>query len=147
VKVVIALGSDHGGYNLKKEIIKYLSENKYEIKDFGCCDNQPVDYPQYAFNVADAIVSGECEKGILICGTGIGMSIAANKIRGIRAAVCTDTYMAKMSREHNDANILALGERVIGKGLALDIVAVWLKSEFLGGIHKSRVDQIMMKEI
>jgi ribose 5-phosphate isomerase B len=144
---MIALGSDHGGYDLKKEIIKYLTENKYEIKDFGCFDNQPVDYPQYAFNVADAIVRGECEKGILICGTGIGMSIAANKIHGIRAAVCTDTYMARMSREHNDANILALGERVIGKGLALDIVAVWLKSEFLGGMHKNRVTQITMKEL
>ncbi|HHW30894.1 MAG TPA: ribose 5-phosphate isomerase B [Clostridiaceae bacterium] len=140
---MIAIGSDHAGYRLKTEIIKYLKENNYEVKDFGtnddCCS---VDYPDFGEMVAKAVSSGECEKGIIICGTGIGISITANKVPGIRAALCTDTYMAKMSREHNDANILALGERVIGVGVALDIVEAWLKTEFQGGRHQRRIDKM-----
>ena len=127
---MIAIGSDHGGFNLKESVIEYLKNNNYEIKDFGTCDCCSVDYPDYGRIVAEAVVNKECEKGIVICGTGIGISISANKVSGIRAALCTDTYMARMSREHNDANVLAMGARVIGEGLALDIVETWLKTEF-----------------
>lgn len=140
---MIAIGSDHAGFDLKEEIIAFLKEMNYNVKDFGTCNaSGSVDYPDFGQAVAEAIVSGECEKGIVVCGTGLGISMAANKIPGIRAAVCTDTYMAKMSREHNDANILALGARVVGPGLALEIVDAWLKSEFTGGKHKTRVDKI-----
>lgn len=140
---MIAIGSDHGGYALKAEIIGFLKEKNLEVKDYGTCDGTcSVDYPDYGLVVAEAVKSGECEKGIIICGTGLGISMAANKVPGIRAAVCTDCYMARMSREHNDANILALGQRVVGPGLALDIVQTWLEAEFLGGRHKTRVDKI-----
>jgi len=140
---MIAIGSDHAGYSLKVEIVKYLKENGYEVKDYGTHDgDNSVDYPDFGLAVAEAVKNGECEKGIIVCGTGIGISISANKVSGIRAAVCTDSYMAKMSREHNDANVLALGSRVVGVGLALDIVETWLKSEFVGGRHKIRVDKI-----
>ncbi|MCX7709418.1 MAG: ribose 5-phosphate isomerase B [Clostridia bacterium] len=140
--MVIGIGSDHGGYALKNEIIKYLQEKNYEFEDFGTHDCCSVDYPDYGLTVAEAIKNGECDKGIIVCGTGLGISMAANKVPGIRAAVCTDTYMARMSREHNDANILSLGERVVGVGLALEIVQVWLDTEFIGGRHKTRVDKI-----
>jgi len=144
---MIAIGSDHGGFLLKEEIKKYLEENNYEYKDFGTNDGaSSVDYPDFALAVAEAVSSGECEKGILICGTGIGISIAANKVPGIRCSLCCDSFSAKMSREHNDANILALGERVTGKGLALHIVEVWLNTQFLGGRHKKRVDKITQIE-
>lgn len=140
---MIAIGSDHGGYDLKTEIIKYLTSQGLEYKDYGSCDSvSSVDYPDYGKTVAEAVSSGDCEKGIIICGTGIGISIAANKVPGIRAALCTDCYMARMSREHNDANILALGARVLGPGLALEIVDTWLKTSFSGGRHKIRVDKI-----
>lgn len=140
---MIAIGSDHGGYELKEQIIKYLKDNGYEVKDLGTCDcTTSVDYPDYGLAVAEAVKSGECEKGIIVCGTGLGISMAANKVPGIRAALCTDCYMAKMSREHNNANILALGGRVVGTGLALQIVETWLNSEFLGGRHARRVDKI-----
>lgn len=140
---MIAIGSDHGGYNLKNEIKKFLTENGYQVKDYGTCDgSNSVDYPDYGLAVAEAVKNGECEKGIIVCGTGIGISMSANKVPGIRAALCTDCYMARMSREHNNANILALGERVIGTGSALDIVDTWLKSEFTGQRHKIRVDKI-----
>lgn len=139
---MIAIGSDHGGFELKAEIIKHLGEKGYSVEDLGTCDCGSVDYPDYGQAVAEAVSSGKCEKGIIICGTGIGISIAANKVPGIRAALCTDSFMAKMAREHNDANILALGARVIGPGLALDIVDTWLTSEFQGGRHKIRVDKI-----
>jgi len=139
---MIAIGSDHAGYELKAEIIEYLKQNGYEVRDYGTCDCNSVDYPDYGLAVAEAVKDGICEKGIIICGTGLGISIAANKVPGIRAAVCTDTYSARMSREHNDANILSLGARVVGAGLALDIVDVWLKSEFQGGKHKKRIDKI-----
>lgn len=139
---MIAVGSDHAGYDLKKEIIKHLDESGYKVKDYGTCDCGSVDYPDFGLAVAEAVNKGECEKGIIICGTGIGISISANKVPGIRAALCTDSYMARMSREHNDANILALGARVVGTGLAIEIVDVWIKTEFLGGKHKKRLDKI-----
>ncbi len=126
----IAIASDHGGFELKNHIIEYLKEALYIYKDFGCYDLKSVDYPDYALKVGKAIISGEYQQGILICGTGIGMSMAANKIKGIRAALCHDTFSARMSKEHNRANILTMGERVIGKGLAKDIVKIWLTAEF-----------------
>ncbi len=138
----IALGSDHGGYNLKETIKKYLEEQSIVTHDFGTFNAQKVDYPDYACQVAKAVAAGEYDRGILCCGTGIGISIAANKIPGIRAALCHDTFSARASREHNDANILALGERVIGPGLALDIVAVWLATGFNGGRHARRLEKI-----
>ena len=119
---MIALGCDHGGYELKQEIIKYLKEHQLAYKDFGCDSTEAVDYPVYARKVGKAIQDGECDKGILICGTGIGISIAANKMKGIRAALCTDCFCAEATREHNDANVLALGGRVVGPGLAVKIV-------------------------
>ncbi|MCI5602672.1 MAG: ribose 5-phosphate isomerase B [Lachnospiraceae bacterium] len=127
---MIALGCDHGGYELKQEIIKHLQERGIEFKDYGCDSLESVDYPVYAKKVANVVASGECEKGILICGTGIGISIAANKVKGIRAALCTDCFMAEATRLHNDANILALGGRVVGPGLALKIVDTFLDTEF-----------------
>lgn len=138
----IALGSDHGGYLLKEEIKKWLEEKGLDYKDFGTHNTDSCDYPDVARSVAEAVSEGKCDRGIIICGTGIGVSISANKVRGIRAALCHDTFSAKMSREHNDANILALGERVIGRGLALEIVEVWLKTAFAGGRHQRRVDKI-----
>ncbi|WP_010246365.1 ribose 5-phosphate isomerase B [Acetivibrio cellulolyticus] len=138
----IAIGNDHAGYKLKGDIVKFLQSNNYEVVDFGTCDSQSVDYPDYGLKVAEAVKSGECEKGIIICGTGIGISMAANKVPGIRAALCTNSFMARMSREHNNANILALGERIIGLDLAIDIVDTWLKAEFLGDRHQKRVNKI-----
>ncbi|NMB33425.1 MAG: ribose 5-phosphate isomerase B [Clostridium sp.] len=138
----IGIGSDHGGFNLKGKIINHLKENGYNIRDFGTHNIESVDYPEFAREVAEAVKSGECDRGILVCGTGLGMSIAANKIPGIRAAVCTNTYMARMSRRHNDANVLALGERILGFDIAIDIVKVWLRSEFLGERHTNRIDKI-----
>lgn len=142
-KEMIALGSDHGGFALKQEIIKYLEDNNIQYKDYGCYDENSCDYPQYAKAVANAIVSGECEKGILVCGTGIGISIAANKVKGIRAAVCTDCFTAEATRQHNDANVLALGGRVVGAGLALKIVDTFLNTEFSNDErHIRRIAQI-----
>lgn len=127
---MIAVGSDHGGYELKQEIMEHLKERGIEYKDYGCYDSSSCDYPVYARKVTEAIVSGECDKGILICGTGIGISIAANKVKGIRAALCHDTFSAQATREHNNANILAMGARVVGAGLALKIVDTFLDTEF-----------------
>jgi ribose 5-phosphate isomerase B len=138
----IAIGSDHGGFVLKSEILKYVQEAGYEIKDFGCYSADSVDYPDVAHEVAEAVVKGDYDRGILICGTGIGISIAANKVPGIRAALCGDCFSAKASREHNDANILAMGERVIGAGLAKMITEIWLNTEFTGGRHTQRVGKI-----
>jgi ribose 5-phosphate isomerase B len=140
--VRIALGSDHGGFVLKEEIKTYLEKNRIEYKDFGTHTTDSCDYPDIALPVAKAVAAGDFERGILICGTGIGIGIAANKVPGIRAALCHDTFSAKASREHNDANILTLGERVIGRGLALDIVDLWVKTSFTGGRHQKRVDKI-----
>lgn len=142
----IALGSDHAGLSLKKEIIKYLKKGNYEFTDFGTFTEESCDYPDYAEKVADEVAGGRFTYGILICGTGIGISIAANKIHGIRAALCSDTFSAHASREHNNANILAMGERVVGPGLACDIVDTFLKAEFLGERHERRVNKIMKLE-
>ena len=140
---MIALGSDHGGYGLKQEIIKHLEEKGIEYKDYGCYDESPCDYPVFGKKAARAVVSGECEKGILICGTGIGISIAANKIKGIRAALCHDVFSAKATREHNDANMLAMGARVVGPGLALMIVDTFLNTEFSNAErHQKRIDML-----
>lgn len=140
---MIALGCDHGGFELKKEIIKYLEDNKLEYKDFGCYDTSSVDYPEYGKKVAHAVANGECEKGILVCGTGIGISIAANKVKGVRAALCTDCFMAEATRLHNNANVLALGGRVVGAGLAVKIVDTFLNTEFSNDErHIRRIEQL-----
>lgn len=138
----IGIGSDHGGFELKEEIIGHLKEVGIESIDFGTYSKDSVDYPDYGKKVAEAVISKEVDRGIVVCGTGIGISIAANKVKGIRCALCCDTYSARMSREHNNANVLALGARVIGSGLALEIVETWLKSEFQGGRHEIRVNKI-----
>ena len=137
---MIALGCDHGGYELKQEIKQYLDEKKLAYIDLGTDSTESVDYPVYARKVVHAVLSGECEKGILICGTGIGISIAANRYKGIRAALCTDCFMAEATRQHNDANILALGGRVVGPGLAVKIVDTFLNTPFSEGErHKNRI--------
>jgi ribose 5-phosphate isomerase B len=127
---MIALGCDHGGFHLMQEVKKYLDEQGYAYKDFGTYDDSSCDYPDYAKKVAKSILAGDCEKGILICGTGIGMSIAANKVKGIRAAVCADAFSAKATREHNDANILCMGARVISEAKALEITDIFLDTPF-----------------
>lgn len=142
----IGLGSDHGGFELKKEILDHLNKKGIACEDFGTYTKDSCDYPDYAYKVAKAVVAGTCDLGILVCGTGIGISIAANKVEGIRCAVVSDTFSAEMSRAHNNANILALGERVVGKGLALKIVDTWLEAGFEGGRHTGRVDKIMAIE-
>ena len=138
----ILIASDHGGYNLKTEIVKHIKQKGLEIEDFGCYDTESCDYPVYAKLVANEVAKSEDVRGILVCGTGIGMSIAANRIDGIRASHCTDTFSARMTRMHNDSNILCLGERITGVGLALDIVDIWLNTEFEGGRHQRRIDMI-----
>ena len=142
----IAVANDHAGVNLKPALLEYLKERGDEVIDFGTNDTEKVDYPEYSLKVALAVKSGEAEKGILICGTGIGMSIVANKVPGIRCAVVSDTFSAKMSKAHNNANMLSLGERVIGKGLALEIVETWVNTEFEGDRHSKRVDMIKQIE-
>lgn len=139
---MVAIGCDHGGYELKKEIIAHLTKNGVEFKDFGTYDGNSVDYPDIAKLVCKSILSGECENGILVCGTGIGISIAANKHKGIRAAVCSDEFSAKFTRLHNDANVLCLGGRVVGPGLACELVDIFLSTGFEGDRHASRVDKI-----
>ena len=140
---MIALGCDHGGYELMQEVIAYLEEKGLEYKNFGCNSTASVDYPIYAKQVAKAVQSGECEKGILICGTGIGISIAANRFKGIRAALCSDCFSAEATRQHNDANILAMGGRVVGPGLAVKIVDTFLNTEFSNAQrHVNRVKGI-----
>ena len=140
---MIAIGSDHGGFDLKQEIMAHLEKRGLEYKDFGAYTPDSCDYPVYGRAVAKAVASGECERGILICGTGIGISITANKIPGIRAALCTDCFSAEATRLHNDANILALGGRVVGPGLALKIVDTFLDTPFSGEErHKRRISMI-----
>lgn len=138
----IIIGSDHAGYRLKTKITEYLTNKGYDLYDAGTYNTDSCDYPLIAQKVANKVASDEYEKGILICGTGIGMSIAANKIKGIRAAVVSDTCSAKMSRLHNNSNILCLGERIVGEELAKDIVDIWLMSEFLGERHERRITML-----
>ena len=138
----IAIASDHGGFNLKADIIEYLKSKGIEYKDFGTYEPVSCDYPVYAKSVVNAILNGDFDKGILVCGTGVGMAIMANRFKGIRAVNASDTFSAKLSRQHNDSNVLTLGERVLGKGLALDIVEIWLNSEFEAGRHKRRIDML-----
>lgn len=138
----IGIGADHGGYELKKIIKEHLVKNDIEVIDYGTDSDASVDYPDFGRAVAQAVVSEEVDRGIIICGTGIGISIAANKVKGVRAALCTDSYMAQMSMEHNNANVLALGARVLGEGLALDIVNTWINSKFQAGRHERRVNKI-----
>lgn len=140
---MLAIGCDHGGYELKQEIIRHLEKRQIPYKDYGCDSVKAVDYPVYARKVTDAIVEGDCENGILICGTGIGISITANRVKGIRAAVCSDCFSAEATRLHNDANILALGARVVGTGLALKIVDTFLDTPFSGDErHARRIELI-----
>ncbi len=138
----IVLGADHGGYELKEAIRTHLKAQELDVRDLGTYSTDSVDYPKYSLAVGHAILKGEADLGIAVCGTGQGISMAANKIPGIRAAVCSETFSARMAREHNNANILSLGARVIGVGLALDIVDIFLKTEFAGGRHALRVNMI-----
>ncbi|TQR18099.1 ribose 5-phosphate isomerase B [Psychrobacillus soli] len=142
----IAISSDHGGNNLRKEIMLQLEELGLSYEDFGPTSDDSVDYPDYAMPVTEGVVSGKFDRGILICGTGIGMSIAANKVKGIRCALVHDVFSAKATRCHNDSNVLAMGERVIGPGLAREIVATWLAQDFEGGRHTRRVEKITALE-
>lgn len=142
----IALGSDHGGFQLKEEIKKLLIATGIDYHDFGTHSEESVDYPDFARPVAEGVASGDYDRGILVCGTGIGMSIAANKVKGVRAALCHDCFSAKATREHNDSNVLCLGERVVGRGLALEIAQIWLGTEFAGDRHQRRIDKITALE-
>ena len=143
---MIALGSDHGGYLYTEELKKHLEAKGIEYIDFGTNSTESCDYPVYAEKVCKAIQSGECEKGILICGTGIGMSICANKFKGIRAAVCGDHFSAEFTRKHNDSNVLCMGARTIGAGVALQLADIFLSTEFEGGRHQKRIDMMMSFE-
>jgi ribose 5-phosphate isomerase B len=138
----IAIASDHAGVDLKTEVVKLLRERKHEVEDFGVHNRDSVDYPDYGIPVAEAVSQGKTERGILICGTGIGMSIVANKFRGVRAALCYDPFTAKVSRLHNDANVLVLGQRVLENSKAVEIVDVWLGTGFEGGRHERRLKKI-----
>lgn len=143
----VAIGSDHGGYKLKENLKKYLKELNIEYTDFGCNNEQPVDYPDIGFKVSDEVRNGRYDRGILICGTGIGMSIVANKIKDIRASLCHDVFSARNAREHNDANVLTLGARVIGLRLAEEIVKIWLNTDFSQEErHINRINKIKQGE-
>jgi ribose 5-phosphate isomerase B len=143
---VIALGADHAGFPFKEELKLWLTARDYEVLDFGTNSGEAVDYPDYAALVAEAVTSGAASRGVLVCGTGIGMAIAANKVPGARAAACHDHETARMSREHNDANILTLGARVVQRESALSILETWLKTDFIGGRHARRVDKLIALE-
>lgn len=139
----VVLGSDHGGFELKELIKAHLTKKGYSVTDIGADSMDSVDYPDFGERAGKMVAAGEADRGIIICGTGIGISMAANKVKGIRCALCTNEYMARMARQHNDANMLSLGGRVVGTGLALDIVDVWMNTEFDGGRHGIRVNKIM----
>lgn len=143
---MIGIGSDHAAFAFKEEIKAWLLANGYGVRDYGTCGLERVDYCDFGFEVAEAVARGECEKGLIFCGTGVGISIAANKVRGIRCVVCSEPYSARLSREHNDTNMLALGARVVGIELAKMIVEVWLTTEFEGGRHGERVRKIAAYE-
>lgn len=141
-KLKVVIGCDHGGFDLKQKVIDYFKARDIEFEDYGVYIKEAADYPEIAKKVAESVSKNRFDRGILICGTGIGMSIVANKTSGIRASLCHDTYSARVSRAHNNANILCLGARVVGEYLALDIVDIWLKTGFEGGRHKKRIDMI-----
>lgn len=143
----VAIGADHGGFKLKAELTELLQELGIDYTDFGTYSSDSIDYPDVAIPVAEAVANGEFDRGILICGTGIGIGIAANKVKGIRAALVHDTFSAKATRQHNNSNILTMGERVIGTGLARDIAQIWLETEFEGGRHENRVCKISDYEV
>lgn len=140
--MTVALGCDHGGFALKEKIIEYLTAKGVAYQDFGCFDTQSCDYPEFARKAARAVASGECDRGVVVCTTGIGVSIVANKVPGVRCALCHEPWSAQMTRRHNDANMLALGAAVTGEGLALEILERFLSTEFEGGRHARRVGQI-----
>jgi ribose 5-phosphate isomerase B len=142
----IGIGSDHAGFELKEDLRQYLAEQKIEVEDLGVKSESPADYPDIGAAVAEKVARGEFDRGILICGTGLGMSIVANRFAGVRATLCHDTYTARMSREHNDSNLLVLGGRLTGKGLAREILKVWLESPFQGGNHERRLGKIKSLE-
>lgn len=142
----IAIGCDHGGFELKEEIKKYIESKGAEVVDFGTHSTESVNYPEYGLKVSEAVSNKEADLGVLICGTGLGMSYVANKVKGIRCACVSDVFSAEMSRLHNDANVLAIGARVVGLGLAIKIVDTWLGTEFEGGRHQTRVDMITSVE-
>ena len=144
--LVIALGADHAGWELKEALKGWLIENGHQILDFGTHSPESVDYPDYALQVGEAVASGKAERGILVCGTGIGMAMTANKIPGIRAALCSDPFVARMSREHNDANILTLGGRLMDKELGLEILRMWLSTGYAGGRHAGRLGKMAQIE-
>ena len=144
--LVIALGADHAGWELKEALKVWLIESGHQILDFGTHSPDSVDYPDYALEVAESVASGKAERGLLVCGTGIGMAMTANKVPGIRAALCSDPFMARMSREHNDANVLALGGRLMDGELGLEILQMWLGTEFAGGRHERRLAKIAQIE-
>lgn len=141
-KIKIAIGSDHGGYELKEIVKSYVEKLGYEYKDFGTNDGNSIDYPVIAKEVAKSVTDKEFDKGIIICGSGLGVAIAANKVKGVRAVTCHDSYCAKMSRLHNNANVLTMGGRVIGPDVACEIVKIWLETEFEGGRHQKRIDML-----
>ena len=138
----IALGADHAGFQLKEALKSWLIEHGYQVVDHGTHSTESVDYPDYAAQVAEAVADHKVERGVLVCGTGIGMTIAANKVPGVRAALCSDIYTARMSREHNDANVLTLGGRLMGPEMALDILKMWLETGFVGDRHRRRIGKI-----
>jgi ribose 5-phosphate isomerase B len=142
----IALGADHAGFELKEALKGWLIDQGYQVLDYGTHSTESVDYPDYAAQVAEAVAVQKVERGVLICGTGLGMAIAANKVAGVRAALCSDLYTARMSREHNDANVLTLGGRLMGPEMAQDILQMWLTTAFAGGRHRRRVDKITALE-
>ena len=142
----IAVACDHGGFRLKNVLVEYLKDTGYEVEDFGTYTEDSCDYPDFASKAAKAVASGSCDKGVVVCGTGIGVSITANKVDGIRCSLCHDVFSAKATRQHNDSNMLAMGQRVIGEGLALEILHAWLESEYEGGRHEARIQKMMALE-
>lgn len=142
----IAMACDHGGLRLKNVLKADLEKNGYEVEDFGTYSEDSCDYPDYASLAAKAVASGKCERGVVVCGTGIGVSITANKVDGIRCALCHDVFSAKATRNHNDSNMLAMGQRVIGEGLALEILHTWMSNEYEGGRHDARIEKMMALE-
>ena len=142
----ISMGCDHGGFDLKEDIKAFLTEQGHEVKDFGTHSKDSCDYPDFAGPAAQAVASGECEKGIVLCTTGIGVSITANKVKGVRCCLLSDLLSAKMTRQHNDTNVMAMGAAIVGEMLALQIVDTWLGTEFEGGRHQRRVDKMMAYE-